>query len=128
MKENSLFIARSRHRRYVLLTGLLLAIFILILHPAVPPAVAPVAASELKADEEVVFFPTAAHLNEVGDRWVIPIHGWVFEPENDSVWRSALVSELLAWLELADEHMDREIFRSRARLFLVDNERGKNSS
>ncbi len=121
-----MFIARSRHHRCVLLTGLLLAISMLTLYPALPS----VEASDLKADEEVVFFPTAAHLNGTGDRWVVPVHGWVFEPENDSIWRSALVSELLAWLELAndlpDEHIDREMFRSRARLFLVDNERGKN--
>ncbi|MDT8396475.1 MAG: phosphatase domain-containing protein [bacterium] len=103
----------------ILLTGLLLAA------PGILLAAAPAPASELKADEEIVFFPTAAHLDVERGRWVVPVHGWVFEPEEGSIWRSALVGELLQWLELGDDPVDEEIFRGRARLFLVDNERGK---
>ena len=113
---------RSEHLFRVLLIAVLLsAAFALGLFPMLSPA----EASDLKADEEVIFFPTAAYLNAEKNRWVVPVHGWVFEPEEDSIWRSVLVEELLRWLELRSELPDEEIFRHRARMFLVDNERGK---
>ena len=97
------------------------AFIMLLVFPVVPLA----AASDLKADEEIIFFPTSAHLDVENNSWVIPVHGWVFEPEEDSIWRSMLVEELLEWLELVPELKSQELFRLRARMFLVDNERGK---
>jgi len=82
-------------------------------------------ASSLKADEEVIIFPTAAYLDVQNNSWVIPVHGWVYEPEEDSIWRSVLVEEFFRWLELEPEENKEEIFRRRARMFLVDSERGK---
>ena len=61
------------------------------------PAVAGVE-SPIKSDEEVVFFPTVAH--RVGDAWVVAIHGWIFEPEEDSVWRADFTKALGDVLEL----------------------------
>jgi hypothetical protein len=92
---------------------------------SVYPMLAPASASSLKADEDVIIFPTAAHLDLESNSWVVPVHGWVFEPADDSIWRSVLVDELLEWLELRPDLKNKEIFRSRARMFLVDNERGK---
>lgn len=113
---------RSEHIFRVLLISVLLsAAFALGLFPMLSPA----GASDLKADEEVIFFPTAAYLNAENNRWVVPVHGWVFEPEEDSIWRSVFVETLLQWLELRPDLVDDEIFRRRARMFLVDNERGK---
>ncbi|MCJ7501176.1 App1 family protein, partial [bacterium] len=113
---------RSEHIFRVLLISVLLsAAFALGLFPMLSPA----GASDLKADEEVIFFPTAAYLNAENNRWVVPVHGWVFEPEEDSIWRSVFVETLLQWLELQPDLVDDEIFRRRARMFLVDNERGK---
>ncbi|MHC4984353.1 MAG: hypothetical protein ACYTF6_14450, partial [Planctomycetota bacterium] len=57
------------------------------------------AASSIKADEEVIFFPTAAYLDEGSSAWVVPVHGWIYEPEEESVWRTALIDELLEQLE-----------------------------
>lgn len=82
-------------------------------------------ASQLKSDERIIFFPTSASLDEKTGVWDIPIHGWIFEPEEDSIWRSLMVQELFEWLELSSDSVDNEIFRRRARMFLVDNERGK---
>ncbi len=82
-------------------------------------------ASSIKADEEVIFFPTAAQLDRESMAWIIPVHGWIFEPEDDSVWRTAVIEELLDQLELDPAARDDERFRERARMFLVDNERGK---
>jgi len=82
-------------------------------------------ASSIKADEEVIFFPTAAHLDAESKAWIIPVHGWIFEPEPESVWRTAVIEELLDQLELDPAARDDARFRERARMFLVDNERGK---
>jgi hypothetical protein len=82
-------------------------------------------ASPLKTDEEVVLFPTAAHLAEDGTRWVVPIHGWVFEPEHDSALRGGLLAAAAAALDLDPDAAESDIFRRRAAWFLVDNERGK---
>jgi hypothetical protein len=37
--------------------------------------------SDISADEEVVFFPTAAHFDAVNGQWIVPIHGCIYEPE-----------------------------------------------
>lgn len=84
-----------------------------------------VQASPLKADEEVILFPTAAHLTEDGKHWIVPIHAWVFEPERDSILRNSALAVAAAALELEQSAVDSEIFRERAAWFLVDNERGK---
>ncbi|MDH3701229.1 MAG: App1 family protein [Alphaproteobacteria bacterium] len=82
-------------------------------------------ASPIKSDEEIVFFPTAARLSPDNRQWILPIRAWVFEPEHDSLWRRATLSVLTLALGLDDGAADNEIFRKRARWFLVDNERGK---
>ncbi|MDH3379651.1 MAG: App1 family protein, partial [Gammaproteobacteria bacterium] len=84
-----------------------------------------VLASPIKSDEEIVFFPTAARLSADGLHWIVPIHAWVFEPEDDSLWRRATLSTFAAALELDEGAADNEIFRERARWFLVDNEGSK---
>lgn len=82
----------------------------------------PAFASGIKSDEEVIFFPTAAH--RAGDSWVVPVHAWVFEPETDSLMRNGALSAMAHELEL-DDAATSALFRDRARWFLVDNERGK---
>ncbi len=79
----------------------------------------------VRADEEIVFFPTFAHLTPDGQAWVVPIHGWIFEPERDSVVRAGLLDRLRQTLGLRESADEGDIFHERARLFLVDNERGK---
>ncbi len=83
-------------------------------------------ASSLKRDEEVILFNTSAERNSKDNTWDIPIHGWIFEREADSVWRKAGVEGLLEILESDSQVTHQELFRQRAQLFLVDNERGKN--
>ena len=82
-------------------------------------------ASPLKSDEEVVLFPTAAHLSDDGAHWIVPIYGWVFEPERGSLLRSGLLGTAAAALGLEKSATESEIFRERAGWLLVDNERGK---
>ncbi len=84
-----------------------------------------VLASPIKSDEQIVFFPTAARLSTDSLRWIVPIHAWVFEPEDESLWRRATLSAFATGLGLDEGATDNEIFRERARWFLVDNEGGK---
>ena len=54
--------------------------------------------SQIKSDEQVLFFPTAAHWDGDRESWHVPVHGWIFEPEEDSVARSMIVGELCSLL------------------------------
>lgn len=82
-------------------------------------------ASVVESDEVVILFPTAAHQEEDSRQWLVPIHGWIHEPEEDGVWRGALLREIQEPLQLAEDDPRRAILNERLRLFLVDNERGK---
>jgi len=81
-------------------------------------------ASSIKADETVVLFPTDGNLID-NHQWLIPLHGWVFELEQESLWRSASMQSLLQKLELTPSVITSELFKSRTRYFLADNERNK---
>ncbi len=79
--------------------------------------------SNIRSDEEILFFPTYGLLAEATGQWRLDVHGQVFEPENSSTRRAALIAVLRA---SADVGADDEAFREdRIRPFLVDNERGK---
>ncbi len=94
--------------------------------PPQPPLTAPAAAdavSNLKSDEDVRIFPTVARRD--GAAWVVPLHAWVYEPEDGAVFRGATLDALCAALELPPEAESNEIFKDRARAFLYDNESAK---
>jgi hypothetical protein len=82
------------------------------------------APSVIARDERVVFFPTLAKQHEDG-AWVMPIHGWIFEPENDGLVRRIALKGLAKTLGLSSRATQSNIFRSRAAAFLVDNESAK---
>lgn len=74
-------------------------------------------------DERVVFFPTlASQLNDT--HWRVPIHGWIFQPEDDSKKRAAFVS-LLGRAFNVNSIDQKEIFQRRVQAFIVDNRRMK---
>ncbi len=81
--------------------------------------------SPIKSDERVVFFPTYAHLSADGATWTVRIHGWIHEPERDSVVRRAALEAFRLHLGLRSDDAETPVFQARARAFLVDNERGK---
>ncbi len=80
----------------------------------------------IKSDERVVFFPTDGWQTDDGTSWHVRIHGWIFEPEADSLLRDRVT-------DLAGTYFDdgvltperRERFRRRLRYFIADNEGGK---
>jgi hypothetical protein len=81
--------------------------------------------SEIKSDERVIFFPTLAARSADGQSWSVPIHGWIFEPEEDDRLRRVTVRTLCQTFDLPPGELSTELFERRIRLFLVDNERWK---
>lgn len=81
--------------------------------------------TSLKPDEELVFYPSVAQRVPDGTNvWRAEIRGGVFEPEK----RSLMLATLRETLDLKDVEMtatEVRVFNERARLFLVDHERGK---
>lgn len=88
-----------------------------------PAFVASGRTSNLKMDEEARIFPAIGRRE--GDLWLLRVHAWVYEPEEDSWSRAALVERLVKALELPPVSEASAIFRARARAFFVDNESGK---
>jgi len=86
---------------------------------------APPGVSDIEPDERVVFFNTAAWLDEDRAQWNIPVHAWIYEPES-SVVRKGLFAELLEekyGLVVGPE--SQAYFDRRTNLLIADNERGK---
>jgi len=88
------------------------------------PAVPQERISDLRRDEDLVFYPALAHRVRGGREWECEIRGCVYEPEP----RRLAVGLLREALELGRVEMtaaEAAIFRERARLFMVDHEGGK---
>lgn len=86
---------------------------------------APASASVLKTDEEILFFRTVATGATGQAKWDIPLRGWVFEPERNSLKRKLLLKAMAKVLGLPADSEELALFQSRADLFLVDSERNK---
>ena len=82
-------------------------------------------AKSIQEDERVVFFPTCGRLIDDGETWEVEVHGWIYEPEEGSITRSALLDLIGNAAGFDDADIDGSLFRRRAGLFVCDNERGK---
>lgn len=79
--------------------------------------------TELKPDEQLLFYPTMAHRRPAGE-WQMEIRGCIYEPEK----RRLTLAALREALELKDVELspaEANVFNERARLFLADHERNK---
>ncbi len=90
-----------------------------------PATEANIVASDIKADETVVFFRTAGWQDPADDAWHVPIHGWIYEPEDSTVRLTALRQILKSKFELPVGAEHESNFSRRANLLIADNERGK---
>ena len=81
--------------------------------------------SDLKADETIVFFPTSGRLDEARDEWHLPVHGWIYEPEDSTVRIATFEKILKEKYDLVVAAQARDNFSRRVNLLLADNERGK---
>ena len=121
--------------RFILLSIALLSIALLsiaLLSPGVLPSFegsrgnALAENSPIHTDEEVILFPAIALPAPKNPLLLdISVHGWIFEPEHTSITRNLLLSSFCRSLKLLDEECDNDLFKDRARYFLVDNERRK---
>lgn len=82
--------------------------------------------SDVKQDEHLVFFSTAAWLDEDKATWHIPIHAWIYEPQDSVVRKSIFTSVLKSKYGLETTPETEKNYRQRTNLLIADNERGKN--
>lgn len=83
------------------------------------------AAADLKPEERVIFFATAARLADDGQAWLVPIHGWTFGPQRIAVVRQGELLFLRTMLGLKPDESSTPLFEQRASMFLVDNHGGR---
>ena len=108
---------RPRHPRVADVAVITVGLVVLLAFPLVvgrPPR-------PLAADEQVVLFPGDASFDEAARVWLVPIHGWVYEPEQDDRLRASAVTALRALLGATDV-AETATFEQRVRPFLVDSE------
>lgn len=81
--------------------------------------------SNLAEDEQVVFFRTAGWLDEASQEWHLPIHAWVYEPQNSSARMAVFEAVLAEQFELSPSAETESNLDQRLNLLIADNERGK---
>jgi phosphatidate phosphatase APP1 len=79
--------------------------------------------SNLKPDQDVVFYPALAYPIGKG-KWEIQFHGCVFEPEK-RVIPIALLRQILALDHVHFTAAENKLFKERARLFMIDEKGGR---
>jgi hypothetical protein len=84
-----------------------------------------IAYSNISDDEHVVFFNTTAWMDEASQQWQVPIHGWVYEPQDSSARKSAFAKILEEEFGLEANAETESNFTDRLNLLIADNERGK---
>jgi len=81
--------------------------------------------TDIKTDESVVFFRTAGWLNEASQEWHLPIHGWVYEPQDSSARMAVFQTILEKEFDLSPTSETESNLDRRLNLLIADNERGK---
>lgn len=115
------FVNHAPSRRWqATLAGLVLLALVLIPRSATARG----SFTRLKADEQIAFYPTIGQRVPGKNAWRLEIHGCVFEPETRGLTLAAL-REALDLKDIELTPAEQKIFNERARLFLVDHERGK---
>ena len=106
----------------VLLLGLALAACT---GPEAPAGNSDRALTKIAGDESIVLFRTAGWFDADKDKWHLPIHGWVFEPEDSVVRKKAMAAALEEKYGLEARGDAEAIFATRVNWLIADNERGK---
>ena len=81
--------------------------------------------SNLKAGETVVLMPSAAHRSADGREWIVPVHAWVYVPQNSQVRKGAIAELLKLRHGLVVTPASAPFFDARVNLLLADNKRGR---
>lgn len=102
------------------------ALFSLLL--VAPSAGWPVSAadvSNLRAGEALVLLPAAAHQSGDGSHWIVPVHAWVYVPQDSHVRRGAIADVLRRRHDLRVTPASAPFFDPRVNLLLADNKRDR---
>ncbi len=83
------------------------------------------AVSDIKPDETVVFFRTSGWLDEANQEWHLPVHGWIYEPQENVARKAAFEKIMVEKFDLAVSEETQHNFSRRFNLLIADNERGK---
>ena len=75
----------------------------------------------LESDEQVVFFPTSGRFVPERNEWLLPVHAWIYKPDEDSALRNAALEGLRRLFDLKPTPDEAPLFKERAWPFLVDN-------
>lgn len=78
-----------------------------------------------KADEHIVFFRTAGWLDEASAEWHLPIHAWVYEPQDSTARKAIFETVLEEQFDLSSTDQTEANLDRRLNLLIADNERGK---
>ena len=81
--------------------------------------------SDIARDETVVFFNTAGWLDVERQEWQLPVHGWIYEPEDSTARRKLFETILEKKFDLLVNDENEANFGRRLNLLIADNERGK---
>ena len=81
--------------------------------------------SGVKKDEHITFISTTGWLDTDKSQWHIPIHAWIYEPQNSEVRKSVIASLFASMYDLKITPENEENFNQRTNLMIADNERGK---
>jgi phosphatidate phosphatase APP1 len=81
--------------------------------------------STLQPDEALVLLPAAAHRSQDGRQWVVPLHAWVYVPQNSHVRRAAIAKLLEVKYRLDVTPTSAPFFDARVNLLLADNKGGR---
>lgn len=81
--------------------------------------------SDIADDEVVEFFRTSAWLDEATQEWHIPVHGWIYQPEDSTARKAIFASIMKREFDLAPTQETEANFTRRINLMIADNERGR---
>ena len=81
--------------------------------------------SDLRADERIVFFTTAAHTSADGRDWIVPIHGRIYRPERSVARKAVIARALKSGFGIVPDRESNARFSERVDLLLADNKGGR---
>ena len=84
--------------------------------------------SAVAKDEFIEFFRTSAWFDQDQKLWIIPIHGWIYEPQSSRARKTVFARSLEQKYGLQLSPATEQNFAQRVNLLLADNERGKGIS
>ncbi len=81
--------------------------------------------SDIKSDEHLVFFNTTAWFDDPSKTWQLPVHGWIYEPQDSRARKAVFARIMKEKYGLEADATSQPNFDRRLNLIIADNERGK---